>query len=325
MPKPPLITVIVPVYNVAPYLDDCLRSIVAQSYEHLEVIVVDDGSTDGSAALCDQWAMHDRRITVIHQPNAGLSCARNAALDAMHGALVTMIDGDDMLAPGSIAALYEAMQRTGADVVMGNMTKFADAGPVPAGSANARAHASAYSRDQAIQGIYYQRHGLNHSSCARLFVSSLFNGLRYPPGMLYEDLAIALDLQLRVSKMVLLHTPVYLYRQRHGSILASFNPRRAHVLDILEQQEQQAARDCPHHLAAVRSRKMSAALNMLRLVPANSEQYEPLLQRSWHIVRQLRRGTLLDPHTRLQNKATALLSYLGLGLLRRAIARGNRQ
>lgn len=81
----PLLSVIVPVYNVAPYLEQCLDSILGQSYTALEVIVVDDGSTDGSGAICDTYAERDARIRLIHQVNAGLSAARNAAMDVMHG------------------------------------------------------------------------------------------------------------------------------------------------------------------------------------------------------------------------------------------------
>ena len=98
----PLISVIVPVYNVKDYLDECLESIVGQSYTHLEILVVDDGSTDGSGDLCDQWAKRDQRIRVIHQPNGGLSAARNAALDVMSGEMVTMVDSDDVLHPSAI-------------------------------------------------------------------------------------------------------------------------------------------------------------------------------------------------------------------------------
>ena len=84
----PLISVIVPVYNVEEYLDQCMESIVGQTYPHLEILVVDDGSTDNSGILCDQWAARDERIRVIHQPNGGLSAARNTALDVMQGELV---------------------------------------------------------------------------------------------------------------------------------------------------------------------------------------------------------------------------------------------
>ena len=93
----PLLSVLVPVYNVAPYLEQCLDSILSQSYTALEVIVVDDGSTDGSGAICDAYAERDARIRLIHQANAGLSAARNAAMDVMHGDFFVCVDSDDWL------------------------------------------------------------------------------------------------------------------------------------------------------------------------------------------------------------------------------------
>ena len=93
----PLISVIVPVYNVEQYLDTCMESIVGQTYRQLEILVVDDGSTDSSGEMCDRWAERDERIRVIHQPNGGLSAARNTALDIMQGKLVMMVDSDDVL------------------------------------------------------------------------------------------------------------------------------------------------------------------------------------------------------------------------------------
>ena len=95
----PLLSVIIPVYNVALYLEQCLSSILSSGYPELEVIVVDDGSTDSSPSLCDTWAERDSRLRVIHQPNAGQSAARNRALSEMRGAYFTFADADDWVAP----------------------------------------------------------------------------------------------------------------------------------------------------------------------------------------------------------------------------------
>lgn len=106
-----LVSVIVPVYNIEAYIRDCLDSIVNQSYSNLEVIVVDDGSTDHSGSICDQYASEYACIHVIHQSNRGLSAARNAAMDYMHGEWVTFVDGDDFIHPEMIDALYSTAVR----------------------------------------------------------------------------------------------------------------------------------------------------------------------------------------------------------------------
>lgn len=95
----PLLSIITPVYNVASYLDRCVESILTQSYRNLELILVDDGSTDGSSAMCDAWAAKDHRVVVIHQENGGVSAARNTALKSTTGEFLTFVDPDDFLAP----------------------------------------------------------------------------------------------------------------------------------------------------------------------------------------------------------------------------------
>ena len=102
----PLISVIVPVYNVERSLDRCVRSITEQTYRHLEIILVDDGSPDECPRMCDEWAGRDDRIRVVHKPNGGLSDARNAGLNAMHGDFVAFVDSDDYVEPDYVGRLH---------------------------------------------------------------------------------------------------------------------------------------------------------------------------------------------------------------------------
>ena len=107
--KKDLVSVIVPVYNVEPYLKDCLDSIIAQSYSDIEIILVDDGSKDGSAKICDEYAVKDSRIRVLHKANGGVSKARNAGLDMAQGEFVTFIDGDDTVDENYINLMHSEM------------------------------------------------------------------------------------------------------------------------------------------------------------------------------------------------------------------------
>ena len=112
----PLISVIVPVYNVKAYLDRCVESLLGQSYKNLEIFLVDDGSTDGCGKVCDRYAAQDPRITVIHKKNGGLSDARNAALDAAQGEYYAFVDGDDWVSPYYVENLYRALRKADADM-----------------------------------------------------------------------------------------------------------------------------------------------------------------------------------------------------------------
>ena len=130
----PLVSVIVPVYNVEAYLARCVASLRGQTYPDLEIILVDDGSADGSGLLCDSFAREDPRIRVIHQPNAGVSAARNAGLEAASGSYVCFVDGDDGAEETMAAEAAAAMEAGGGDLCAWGMNIVEEgAGPVYAG------------------------------------------------------------------------------------------------------------------------------------------------------------------------------------------------
>ena len=116
-------SVLVPVYNVAPYLRECLDSILGQGYERLELVVVDDGSTDGSGGICDEYAARDARVRVFHQPNRGLMAARRAGIRQARGDYYLFVDSDDRLLPGAFAILAEAIGESGADCLVYGFTR----------------------------------------------------------------------------------------------------------------------------------------------------------------------------------------------------------
>ena len=306
----PLISVIVPVYNVEDYLNQCMESIVGQTYPHLEILMVDDGSTDNSGTLCNQWAERDQRIRVIHQENGGLSAARNTALDAMSGELVIMVDSDDVLHPDAVSILLQAIQAHHADVAIGSFVVFdgKDANWPTITSEKTVRH---YDSQAALKAIYYQDK-LTNSSCWRLFKASLFDDVRYPVGKYYEDLAIVYPLYKKCSLVVGIDDAVYGYRQRNDSILGRFSLKRADVLDICEQLERQVQTEDVELLHAVRSRLLSAYFNILLLSYQDKEQdFKELQDRCWKGIKRLRHNCLIDSNVRPKNKAGIIASYLG--------------
>ncbi|MFT4165535.1 MAG: CDP-glycerol glycerophosphotransferase family protein [Microlunatus sp.] len=122
-PRPRLVTVVIPVYNVEDYLDECLTSVVRQSHHELQIIVVDDGSTDHSPAIAQSYARWDRRITIVHQANAGLGAARNAGIARAQGTYLCFVDSDDVLPPGAIARMVATIQRSSSDFVVGALKR----------------------------------------------------------------------------------------------------------------------------------------------------------------------------------------------------------
>ena len=289
MDPSPLISVIVPVYNANAFLDQCLESITAQTYRHLEILVVDDGSTDGSSETCDRWAGRDDRIRVIHQPNGGHSAARNTALDQMTGELVMMVDSDDVIHPEFASTLLEVMQRHNADIAVGDYVAFyGDAPGWPRQPSPGHAQERVFDQQQAILAVLYQQ-GLTHSPWGRLFRASLFEGIRFPLGIIYEDLAIIYPLLKHCQRVVTVGEVLYGYRQHVSNSMRVFSPRRAAVLDVGERLEQYMALNDKQYLGAARSRLLSAYFNILLLSHQDtSSDHRDLEDRCWEGLKRLR-------------------------------------
>lgn len=316
--KEALVSVIVPVYNVGAYLQQCLQSIASQSYAHLEVIVVDDGSTDDSGKIADEWASHDNRFRVVHQPNGGLSAARNTALDHATGRYVTFVDSDDFIAPQYVEVLCQLIRESGAQAALCGWYDYT-VGDAP--KSDIAQPTFIYTAEEATSHILYQRRGLTHSPWGRIYDASVFRDVRFPVGMLYEDLAVLMPVMQNIQTVVFTPQRLYYYRQRQGSIITTFNSRRAHILDILEDLERRAPHEFPLHLKAIRSRLLSAYFNMLRLAPLRDEQFAPITTRSWKGILRLRRSCFADGNVRLRNKVAIILSLFGRTVLTHTLHR----
>ena len=303
------VSVIVPVYNVEQYIAQCLDSIVAQTHRDLEILLVNDGSTDGSGCICDEYATRDSRIRVIHKPNGGLSDARNAALDVMTGDCVVMIDGDDMVHPRYVERLLAALLCSEADVAMCGWRSFDETVPPTPPLADG-VPPTIYSGRDALQRMLYQRKGFNHSACWRMFKSEFWKNIRFPKGLLYEDLAVIYPLMCRVNKVAVIPDELYDYRLRAGSITKRMSRRRTDVLDILDALEKRVSAEDAGLLPAVRSRRLSASFNLL-LLCADEAGFEDVSRRCWDGIKTLRMGCLADARVRLKNKAGIVCSFLG--------------
>ena len=304
------ISIIVPVYNVKRYLPRCLESIVAQDYSPFEVILVDDGSTDGSGELCDEWATQDSRIKVIHKANEGPGQARNAGLDAAQGQYVSFIDSDDYVHPQFISKLHGYAVEREAEVVLCRWVEFEGENPAKLPPMKGTARLTEMTGKEALRRIFYQDE-ITHSPWGRLYRRDLFNTHRFSEKYVYEDLELIYPLLKQVRKVVETDELLYGYMVRPTSLMRTFNAHRTVVLDITEDLECKVAVSDPDLLGAVRSRRLSANFNMLKLMPRNDADFAPLFDRCWATVKQLRWGCLKDNHVRMKNKLGILLSYLG--------------
>jgi len=286
-----------------------------QSYSNLEIILVDDGSTDSSGNICNYYSSQDSRIKVIHKTNGGLSDARNAGLDICTGDYITFIDADDYVHPYFAQILLNAAISNEAQIAACTWQELNnDDQPKAVEITPSSVKTTIFNQDQALANIFYQKK-LNHSACSRIFQASLFKDLRFPRGVLYEDLAIIYPLICRTTTVALVEAPMYYYMHREGSIINTMTIERTHVLDHLDKIEKLVSEEKPHLLPAVQSRKLSACFNMLRLMPAKDPQWQQTKQRCWDYVKNIRNVCITDKNVRLKNKLAIILSYFGLDFL----------
>ena len=217
-----LVTIIIPVFNVAPYLKEALESAVRQTYNNLEIIVIDDGSTDGSAEICDAFAQKDTRIIVVHQKNRGLSAARNVGLDRMTGDVVAFLDSDDALEPTFVEIMISKQNQNEADLVICKYT-------------NQHINTRMEQHDTDIvlpnieQGLYDQNTSLrslaaetiNYGVWNKLYKKDCWHGIRFPEGHVYEDIDTTYRIIYSCEKVCVVNIPLYMHRMRVGSIIDS--------------------------------------------------------------------------------------------------------
>lgn len=210
------ISVIVSVYNVERYLARCVDSILDQSYENLEIILVNDGSKDSSGRICDEYAAKDSRIRVIHKENGGLSSARNAGIDAATGEYITFVDSDDWIEQESYAWLMDAMIHHGVKMVCaGRYDVDGGTGEKTVGLCPLKEEVIS---GEEMAGRIFTWDNCDSSACDKLYHRSLFETYRYPLGVVCEDLPVTYRIALEAGKVAVIPKPVYNYYHRPGSI-----------------------------------------------------------------------------------------------------------
>lgn len=228
-----LVSVIIPIYCVERYLDRCVTSVVNQTYNHLEIILVDDGSPDTCPMMCDQWVKRDQRIKVIHKKNGGLSDARNIGIDRASGKYLVFVDGDDYILPTMIEKLVEVIQKDKSDIAFCSF--FYDYGEYYKSlSAYYTNKHRILNRNEVITD-YFLNHALELVVVwNKLYKKKLFfteQRIRFPIGHLHEDEYTSYKLLYEAKSISWINIELYGYVQRGGSIMSNFNSK--HISDIL--------------------------------------------------------------------------------------------
>ncbi len=228
------ITVIVPVYNVEHYLDKCLDSVIKQTYKNIEIIVVNDGSTDNSGKICQEYAKKDNRIVYIEKENGGLSDARNAGLDRLTGSYVTFVDSDDWIESDYVETLYKKITEYQADIAVGNYYSFNESeGMFYFHISGDSYYEKVYDNVSIFENLYESQEMKSFaliSAWGKLYKAGLFDHLRFDIGKLGEDGYLNQKIYLLAEKIVYIHKGIYSYRIRNSSLSRTWTEKWMHAL-----------------------------------------------------------------------------------------------
>lgn len=308
-----LVSIIVPVYNVEPYLPRCIGSLLAQTYSKLEIILVDDGSTDNCPELCDRYAAQDDRIRVIHQENGGIANARNVGLAAVSGEFMTYVDSDDWIDETFVEKLLELLKENHADMATCYELWTGD---TEARIQHSEEQVNVYDTEQALEALLYQKE-FDVGPHGKLYRTQVCKPHRYPVGMQFEDLGTTYKIVADCKKVVSTNQQYYYYFQSPNSITRSaFDERRLAVVTLMDEQFAFLMARFPGLEKAACARKFAAYCYILRQLP-DEEKWRELRDRLWSFVRSYRVKMILDSKARMKNRLAGVCACLGLAVLRK--------
>lgn len=304
-----LVSVIVPIYKVEEYLRECVDSIINQTYKNLEIILVDDGSPDNCGKICDDYAAQDKRITVYHKENGGLSDARNYGIERCHGEFITFVDSDDFLKSTFAKTLLDLLEKYDADLAIAYVQRFKQ---VPAGGTDAlfysvKVREVCASSHEVIESLLYQRNGTGGPY--KLYRRKLFKDTRYPVGLFYEDLATTYKVMSICKRIVLTNEPMYAYRINLDSIMyTKYSPKMLSCIPISRQLYRETKEKYPDLEKAAASRAFAANRVVFLNLPSERKQER---KQVWEEMKKYRMKVLFDNKARKRERITALLTYSG--------------
>ncbi len=233
--KNQLVSVIIPAYNIEKYIIECIDSVLHQTYKYLDIIVIDDGSSDSTGELCDQISECDDRLRIIHKPNEGLSAARNTGIDYAKGDFICFTDGDDVLHPEFIERLLSAINLYDLDCAFCSFERFSD--KIRTSKEINQNTFSEYSQREMLLILSDITHKERESATIivnKLYKRDIFTGLRFIEGRIHEDEFIIHRLMGKCHKIGYLRYYGYYYRMRSDSITGNWKRLSTQHLDVVD-------------------------------------------------------------------------------------------
>lgn len=274
MKNSPKVSIIVPIWNTEKYLKRCLDSIANQTYKNLEIILINDGSTDNSGKIADNYAKNDKRIKVIHQKNQGLSAARNSGLKIATGDFVTFVDSDDEIKPEMIAELLSAIEKTNSDIAICSFKETFPNGKTK--SFLKTNEEKIYSTKAALKAMLKEEN-FNLAATMKLYSKKSLGKIKFPVGKLHEDVGTTYKFIINAKKIVFIPKDYYIYHHNNNSIISKFNEKKFDLIDLTDEMCDEIEKKYPDLKNAVNERRMRARFSILRQIPSNRPETKKLI------------------------------------------------
>lgn len=306
----PLISVIIPVYNVERYLNECLNSVLVQTFHNIEIILVNDGSTDKTEEICDEFAKKDNRVHVFHKGNTGVASSRNVGVDLASGDFIIFVDGDDVADNQLIEVLYDNLMKYNADISICGLKTFDKKRPE---SVHKKQETIVMNNIEAIESMFYQRH-FDTGPVAKLYKSSIVKKNRFPDGKIFEDLYTVYKFLNDAEKVVFTPEVYYYYRQNEISLMhKDFENSILDELLAIDEIEDFVNNEHPELETSFLSRKFSSYCQVFGWIPENNNNDELAKKKNhiWVFIKIYRIKMMKDKKARSKNRLAAMLSFGG--------------
>ncbi|MCQ2416655.1 MAG: glycosyltransferase [Oscillospiraceae bacterium] len=312
----PKISIVVPVYNIEKYLDKCVQSILDQTFTDTEIILVDDGSSDSSGKMCDQWKEKDSRIVVIHKENGGLSDARNVGIAQAKSEYIGLVDGDDFIKPDMFEILYRNIRKTKADISMCGFADYYQSGV--RNDCDDKNTIYKWNQEETIQRILIGKQQSVHA-VTKLYKKSLFDKAKYPYGKVNEDAFIIMDILDQIQTAVYTPYAGYYYVHRAGSICTgTYKPSDKARLEAYEKNLKYIQKNWPHLESYAQARYLDAHIVLAdKMVLNHLSASHPDHKLVFSYMRRHYIRALVSPAIKLGKKIRITLMLLNEGLYRK--------
>ena len=316
MEKEDLISIVIPVYKVEKYLDKCIKSIINQTYKNLEIIIVDDGSPDKCPQMCDEFAQKDKRIKVIHKENGGLSDARNAGIDIAKGKYITFVDSDDYITDDYVEYMYNLIKKYNTKMATCE-TQIVHIESDEKKQEQFQENIEVLTaRDLFYKILFAQKSDV--SAYSKLYETKLFDDIRYPKGVVYEDTATTYKLIEKCDKIATGNKKCYFYCARPNSIskMSGFNKNEIDYIKNTDEMLKYLQNKYVDLEQAINRFELYANFRILRLLLFTTPRDKQKEKEVFTKIKSKRMKVLKYKDTPKRDKMAIILSFFGLKIFR---------